>query len=347
MTDIRLNYELDAKDGLLASVLLTHRCIQYFVLQPKKIDQFRKEFPLLTQSRTIINHKDIEDHVWYCEEQDTYYIIESNLNRLFVCSFDKYKLSEAVHWFITNFGVKDPYDKKVTYYQVEQYGCDPTDIFIDVRKKIYTEFYPSIDIEELFHSFVQSESKMLILTGAPGTGKSTFIKYALAHDIFNRVAYAKDKKVFGSSDFWEYLISDKHDLLILDDLDVDLGERNDFVSNMLSHIDGVFSSSLKVIITTNQPIKKIDEALLRPGRCFDIIDLRPLTRIEAAEIWTNILKVEAEFSSLFPDEVDEVTQATLMDAYQKHQAGKQKKSYLKDTGNMNPVRGFGFSTGRK
>lgn len=316
-------------------------CVYHIKLQYKKMGELLRLF----SGQKDIDHPYIEYKLWY--HNNNYYVLNTKYGDLYICALSDENLSAEIKWLTGVFSIVDSHDRKISYYQYSQ-GVDQYFTFIDLRKKIYTELYPSVDIDQLFNAFAESESKILILTGAPGTGKTSFIKYALAHDNFDRVAYAKDSKILQASNFWYDIISDKHDLLILDDLDVNLGERNDFVSNMLSHIDGVFSSSLKVIITTNQPIKKIDEALLRPGRCFDIIDLRSLTRDEAREIWVNTLKADAiAFDSVFVAEGDEVTQASLMDEYQKYKMSTRKRSYLKDTNDVNPVKGFGFNLGRK
>jgi hypothetical protein len=39
------------------------------------------------------------------------------------------------------------------------------------------------------------------------------------------------------------------------------------------------------VFSTNLPnVSDIDDALLRPGRCFDVLQFRPLTRAEATDV---------------------------------------------------------------
>jgi ATP-dependent 26S proteasome regulatory subunit len=51
----------------------------------------------------------------------------------------------------------------------------------------------------------------------------------------------------------------------------------------LNASDGLISmKGKKIIFTTNIPnIGDIDDALIRPGRCFDILNFRNLTKLEA------------------------------------------------------------------
>ena len=106
------------------------------------------------------------------------------------------------------------------------------------------------------------------------------------------VASAKNVDLIASDDFWNEMKN--MDLIILDDLDFLLSSRkenredvikNQFLSNFLSFTDGIHKRRTKVIITTNQPFESIDEALLRRGRLFAILEFRGLTEEEALEVW--------------------------------------------------------------
>ena len=95
------------------------------------------------------------------------------------------------------------------------------------------------------------------------------------------VASAKNVDLIASDEFWNEMKN--IDLIILDDLDFLLSSRqenredvikNQFLSNFLSFTDGIHKRKTKVIITTNQPFEAIDEALLRRGRLFAILEFR-------------------------------------------------------------------------
>jgi ATP-dependent 26S proteasome regulatory subunit len=60
-------------------------------------------------------------------------------------------------------------------------------------------------------------------------------------------------------------------------------DGNTMMHRFLNVSDGLISAQdKKMVFSTNLPsVKDIDSALLRPGRCFDVVEFRPLTRKEA------------------------------------------------------------------
>ena len=196
-------------------------------------------------------------------------------------------------------------DTKYNFYKAETYS--------DINDR----YYPYLDINVLFEQFFGNKESILICCGEPGVGKSKLsthaLKYCLAnikklpnkcdHEILDdeyttvNVAYVKSTEILADDSFWYNLSENNYDLVILDDLDFFLTSRNNeintredeiknvFVSHLLSFTDGVQDNKTKFIITSNQPFEGIDEALLRKGRLFDILELRKLTKKEALEIW--------------------------------------------------------------
>jgi ATP-dependent 26S proteasome regulatory subunit len=81
------------------------------------------------------------------------------------------------------------------------------------------------------------------------------------------------------------------------------------MNQLLSFTNGVFANNTKIIITTNKKIEDIDQAILRPGRCFDILDIQCLTKEEATEICKN--DYDMPFDGLEIDG-DEIQQSKLM-----------------------------------
>jgi hypothetical protein len=78
----------------------------------------------------------------------------------------------------------------------------------------------------------------------------------------------------------------KHSCCILEDSDILLESREKYNENMhrlLNITDGIFDvGKKKMVISTNiMELSRIDPALLRPGRCFDVLEFRSLTLDEA------------------------------------------------------------------
>lgn len=77
-------------------------------------------------------------------------------------------------------------------------------------------------------------------------------------------------------------------VIVIEDADILLSPRasgNKVMAELLNATSGLGSSfERKVIFTTNLTNREdIDEALMRPGRCFDVLDFRTLTPMEAIE----------------------------------------------------------------
>jgi len=188
-------------------------------------------------------------------------------------------------------------------------------------ESLVPELYTTIDIKILVDSFLASDSKILFLYGPPGTGKTTLLKYLTGLTSISNIAYCKDLHCLERNSTWLTMQTAAHDVLLLDDLDAELCQRekndSDIVSNLLTFSDGVLTNDTKIIITTNMPIKSIDGALMRAGRCYDIIKFEPLTYKEAKDLWVDVLKVKlSDFDRLFNSEDNhEISQAALMEAY--------------------------------
>lgn len=196
---------------------------------------------------------------------------------------------------------------------------------------ISAKYYPYIDTQIMFDQFFTGAENILLLVGEPGLGKSKMSTLALKHAYENpdklpydkmamnaalenqyvSIAYVKSTDVLVNDKFWRDLSKLQADICIIDDLDYMLTKRdsevmshddakkNDFLNQFLSFTDGVEKTKTKFIITTNQKYSDIDTALLRKGRLFDILELRPLDAKEALDIWTDNELSEEEFHQVF------------------------------------------------
>jgi len=225
-------------------------------------------------------------------------------------------------------------------------------------KFINEKYYPYIDVNKFMEEFVFGDENILILCGEPGTGKSKFASLIMKklledtnymtafdeefdgdNDIYYRVATAKNIDMVAMDQFW--LNVKNSDLIILDDLDFLLSSRkenredtikNQFLSNLLSFTDGIEKNNTKIIITTNQPFETIDEALLRKGRLFSILEFRPLKYKEALDLWKSEGLTKKEFDKLFGD-ADMIKHCDIGEAINNIKRNKKyvsKKEFIKD-----------------
>lgn len=155
--------------------------------------------------------------------------------------------------------------------------------------------YPWINgpISDYIDAFNQSAANVLILQGPPGTGKTTLIKNILAscnaednkHKAVAMLTY-DDTLLQDDSFFCAFLSSPTANYLIIEDADDLLSGRqegNSLMRKFLNIGDGLMTvTDKKIIFSTNLPsINDIDNALVRPGRCFDVLHFRPLTYNES------------------------------------------------------------------
>lgn len=150
--------------------------------------------------------------------------------------------------------------------------------------------YPWIEkpLDNYIDDYLNSEASVLILIGPPGTGKTTFIKN-LIHRSTGDAMVAYDEKVMMGDQLFATFIDSSTRFLIMEDADAFLQSRTDgntMMHKFLNVSDGLISAAdKKLVFSTNLPSRTdIDEALMRPGRCFDVVEFRPLTRDEAKDV---------------------------------------------------------------
>lgn len=152
-------------------------------------------------------------------------------------------------------------------------------------------------IEDYTIRFMNSKSSVLILIGPPGTGKTTFIKEIIRNSGTGAMVTYDTNLLFTDGFFASFMADEETDLLILEDADVVMKSRkegNTMMHKFLNASDGLVSlPRKKIIFTTNLPsIKDVDDALIRKGRCFDVMPFRFLTKDEAGVVAKNFYKCE-------------------------------------------------------
>ncbi|HEY5758276.1 MAG TPA: hypothetical protein VIU34_20760, partial [Steroidobacter sp.] len=133
-----------------------------------------------------------------------------------------------------------------------------------------------------------------------------------------RVMYTADKRTLEHDEIFVHFVTRSHDAFVIEDADHMLMARssgNHDLHRFLAIADGVVrAQGRKIIFTSNLPnISDVDEALLRPGRCYGTVRTRLLTRNEAATLLNRLVdeqsRRETLLSALFPEGVRGVSVA--------------------------------------
>jgi hypothetical protein len=152
------------------------------------------------------------------------------------------------------------------------------------------------------HDGPTTGGRLLLWYGEPGTGKTTAIR-ALAHEwqAWADVHFVLDPEAFfGGPDYlmhvvaeedawdprlaagtrWKVLVVEDADELIRADARQEAGAS---LGRLLNLTDGILGHGLRVLllITTNEPMRALHPAVVRPGRCLADVQFRPFSFSEA------------------------------------------------------------------
>lgn len=171
---------------------------------------------------------------------------------------------------------------------------------IEKPETIFESFYPwlgGVTVEDFINNFYESDESILLLYGDPGTGKSNLLKHLLHR--FNEsalITYQDDIRDLDKM-FSGFLKNDDR-FLIIEDADEFLTRRdqgNTSMKRLLNIADGLTSNkNKKVIFTTNHTnLNNVDQALLRPGRCFAAVKFERLNKEQSLAVARD-LEIEPE-----------------------------------------------------
>lgn len=157
--------------------------------------------------------------------------------------------------------------------------------------------YPQIagGVGAFIDRYLESPDTILVLQGPPGTGKSRLIRAILGEvarrkgDDGAEAMYTADQRTVESDAIFVRFITGDDDVFVIEDADYLLQPRssgNDLLHRFLAIADGVVrAQGRKIIFSTNLPnVGNLDDALVRPGRCFARVFVRELTPDEAAAL---------------------------------------------------------------
>lgn len=182
------------------------------------------------------------------------------------------------------------------------YSTDGSSVTIPMtaEKLPVSEMYPFLNgesVQEYYDRYLKSSASILLLIGPPGTGKTTFIRGLLHHSGKDAVV-TYDEKILERDYVFASFLEDSSGVMVIEDADNFLRSRedgNNMMHRFLNVGDGLISiRGKKLIFSTNLPtINDIDPALIRPGRCFDVVRFDNYT-LDQAKSLAKTLKINFE-----------------------------------------------------
>lgn len=178
---------------------------------------------------------------------------------------------------------------KVRWWFEGRHGNDARTIYLPPPKTmIYPEFYPDLgDPVKFMEEYLASDASVLLLAGEAGTGKTTLLRHMIVEKKLTAHVIYEEKIMEKDAAFQSFLFDEEGDIMVIEDADTILSSReadgNKMMARFLSVSDGLVKlPNKKLVFTTNlSDFAKVDEALLRPGRCFATIKTRKLNLTEA------------------------------------------------------------------
>ena len=198
------------------------------------------------------------------------------------------KIEEVVKKYLSGYSQDD--DNAKCYIMVKDPDLYLENFDIKLKGELDFDMYNE-GFDEVHNSIVKSlredENGLYLLYGKPGTGKSTYIRHIIKECGTEKMKFVYvPSSLFG--DFTDpgilpFLLRHKGCVFIIEDCEslvtVDGGGRSEGIADLLNMTDGLLADALniKIICTFNTEYDKIDEALLRPGRCrckyeFELLD---------------------------------------------------------------------------
>jgi len=180
------------------------------------------------------------------------------------------------------------------------YSSDGSTVTVPLTedKTPVSEMYPFLGTEQLhsyYDRYMHSSASILVLLGPPGTGKTSFVRGLLQYTKTSAVV-TYDPELLEKDYVFARFIEGSSNVMIIEDADNFLGSRKDgntVMHKFLNVGDGLVTTrNKKLIFSTNLPsVKEIDSALVRPGRCFDVLSFSYLNK-EQAKILAKAMGLE-------------------------------------------------------
>jgi len=205
--------------------------------------------------------------------------------------------------------VMSKYGDWMRYNKIPSRTLDTVYFDEKLKQKLRTDVTTFLKMEKEYDEFGIPYKKNYLLTGIPGSGKTSIIKamckeigfnlciFSINHDIDNNTALAAFRDIPPKS----VLLFEDIDCLFEKRISTSENKSNFTFSNLLNLLDGVFfRKGLISFITTNHP-ENLDHALLRQGRTDMIIHMNYPKKVDVRHLFRDMMKK----SDVTPEEIEQ------------------------------------------
>ena len=177
-----------------------------------------------------------------------------------------------------NIYIPNKYGEWMIYNSIPKRSINSIYIDEKIKEKLITDIRNFISNEAEYDRFGIPYKRSYMLTGIPGSGKTSIIK-AICNEIGHSLSILSLQKEFDNNSLWSaFRELEKNSILLIEDIDCIFEQRktsgdNPLISfsSLINILDGVlYKHGIIIFITTNHP-EKLDHALLRMGRIDMII----------------------------------------------------------------------------
>lgn len=312
--------------------------LKEFWLQNKNCSLFHKPYVTSTTDLYVLQNKlkDMFDNVyqhWSIDSEGEFSYILDNNNGFLITVVKTYKNTHLKIYSSDEKTIQKVYDKltsvlcteknipHITWYYRDGPAVKDIDVDLNISNLPCEEFYPFLKeknqtLNEYYESFKNSGSSVLVLIGPPGTGKTSFIKGYLHYTESNAMTSSEPEVLYSDNMFINFITA-KTNVFVVEDADKYLQPREDnnpIMHKVLNASDGLLSmpKTKKMIFSTNLPgTSSIDPALIRPGRCFEVLTFGELDS-------DHITKISEKFGIKDVPDKEGIVLADLMNSHKKN-----------------------------
>ena len=222
------------------------------------------------------------------------------VNEFIVIEFlkDCYNYIKNINEENTNILITDKYGEWINYNKLPSRTLESIYIDNSIKNKIVKDIEIFLKSEKEYNNFGIPYKRTYLLTGIPGSGKTSLIK-ALCKKFNYSLSMLSISNNFDNSSLLVAIKElPKKTIFLIEDIDSLFEKRNSTCdngsltfSNFINILDGIlYKHSTIIFLTTNHP-EKLDHALLRIGRIDMIIKFDYPSRNNIENLFNDLLKV--------------------------------------------------------